>query len=178
MAAYPSASHDRGRCDLSNRYLAVESVEHSASRNSVAVVQQRLWTPFILHFAAFAGVLTVMSLDGSPPGWGMWWAFGLFMHLMVVGMRSFRASSQAPTEQRLAIVDDARRASERLAARERTLVHPIEGLCLALAREGAATPDLGDKVRLLRQEMTAEAEVDEALARSRRAATAKGYAGR
>lgn len=88
----------------------------------------------------------------------------------------------AAIAERLAAVDAAIAVAEQLAARKRTLLHQLAGLRLA-AGQTAATHDgpeparvaegLVEKTHTLRDALSASAEVDEALARARKAAAAR-----
>ena len=82
------------------------------------------------------------------------------------------ASTLEALRQRLATMREAEAAAARLDARRRTLLHQLEGLRLSLVHarlDTHETPDLGERVRELRRSADARAEVDEALARARRA---------
>lgn len=88
----------------------------------------------------------------------------------------------AAIADRLAAVDAAIAVAEQLAARKRTLLHQLAGLRLA-AGQTAATHDgpeparvaeaLVEKTHTLRDALSASAEVDDALARARKAAAAR-----
>lgn len=87
------------------------------------------------------------------------------------GAEVYEAEVRAITV-RLEAMDDAAVVSDRLRARERTILHEIDAARLALARSGAhdpAAPSLGQHVRKLRGELEAEAEVEDRLAQARRA---------
>ncbi len=82
------------------------------------------------------------------------------------------ARELAALEERLKVLADAQGALARLEAEERSLVHQIEGLRLALARAELAStqvPDLLDQVRDVRLRTEAEADLDAELARARTA---------
>lgn len=72
--------------------------------------------------------------------------------------------------ERLEALQEAGEAAARLEARERTLLHQVEALRLALARSGAdeaVAPDLAAEVRRLQLDVKASAEVEVHLARAR-----------
>jgi len=73
-------------------------------------------------------------------------------------------------EARLAALEQAAGASARLAARERTLLHQIEALRLALLQTGLdeeRAPDLAGEVERLQLDLRANAEIEADLARAR-----------
>jgi len=77
--------------------------------------------------------------------------------------------------QRLAFARSAADAVRRLEARERALIHQVEGLRLALLQAritDGPTPDLHDALGRLAGEIEADSEIDEALVMARRAARA------
>jgi hypothetical protein len=91
------------------------------------------------------------------------------------GAEVYEAEVQA-ISTRLDAMDDAAGVSDRLQARERTILHEIDAARLALARTGvpAATSEtLGLHAQKLRGELEAEAEIEERLAQARRAHRAR-----
>ncbi len=85
---------------------------------------------------------------------------------------AFEAEARAVAE-RLAAMEAALTAAARIEARQKTLLHQLEGLRLALLRsaaeEAADPPDLAGRIATIHDELEAEAEVEAELARARRA---------
>jgi hypothetical protein len=72
--------------------------------------------------------------------------------------------------ERLESMREAAETAARLEARERTLLHQVESLRLALLRSGAEearAPELADEARRLQADLKAEAEIDNAMAAAR-----------
>jgi len=77
-------------------------------------------------------------------------------------------------EQRREHLEHARQQLNRLEAQQRTLLHQIEGLRLgSIQHESLDVPDLQPKLTAIRRQLHADEEIDEALARARRAAHAR-----
>jgi len=83
------------------------------------------------------------------------------------------ATELAALDDRLAAAQAALATADRLAARERALLHQVAALRASTLQAGAGEPsgpDLAEQAATLRDEVRAADEVDEALARARRAA--------
>jgi len=76
----------------------------------------------------------------------------------------------AALDERLEVLDQAVEEAARLAARERTLLHELEGLRLAVLQAEAhpEAPSVGAQLERVRGELSAMAEVEAALAQARR----------
>ena len=91
------------------------------------------------------------------------------------GAEVYDAEARAITA-RLEAMDDATAIADRLRARERTILHEIDAVRLALARSGAtdaSSVTLGRHVDKLRGELAADAEIEARLAQARRAHRAR-----
>lgn len=82
-------------------------------------------------------------------------------------------AQRAALDTRLAVISEAKDMLARVHARQRTLLHELEALRAELLqaslREGPEAPEMAEQVERLRKEAAASNEVDEVLARARRA---------
>jgi hypothetical protein len=85
--------------------------------------------------------------------------------------RVYEAQAKAVAD-RMAVTEQAIRARDRLLAQEREVLHSLRGLALARLSSSSrveASSDAGDRLERVRRSLDADAEVDDALARARRA---------
>ena len=75
-------------------------------------------------------------------------------------------------------MEAAATAARRIEARQKTLLHPLQGLRIALLRSSAeemlTAPNLAGRIEKIRGELQADSEVEEELARARRSTQKAG----